>query len=160
LVFTEENYTEIRQYIAASLPDNRRSAGLKFLDSCAKTMRRTLNKSEGVDRVLLAFYSKFFVAGQSASVFLWFRELGSKLSNWFFGLLLNSKAEWLQNFARWRLGQLKDSYYTLDGGWKPNGIVGMFEQFGGWFTAQFPKTSVWLWSVFRWMFPVLARILS
>ena len=160
LIFTEENYTEFRKFIEERLPDNRRKIGLFFLDSCAKSMRKTLNKSDGADRVLNLFYTKFVVTEHTVNIKLWFRELASKISIWWYSLLANSKISFIRNFANWRLERLKENYFTLEDGWKPNGIIGMFRQSLQQFAAKFPKLSGWILSLVEWLFPVETGLLN
>jgi hypothetical protein len=152
LIFSEENYAELRSFIEKRLPDNRRKTVLWFLDQQEKCFRKKLNKSDGDDRVLgdlyLRFCTKGFNAGWMVTVREWFGGLLAKL----FGAMLGSRFSWINSIARWILDWWGADYFNMDGGLLPKGRWGYFESVVEHWKKTYPTISgfiEWWWRLFK-----------
>ena len=123
LIFTEENYAEFRKFIEARLPDNRRKTVLWFLDQQKNCFQRTLNKSDGTDRILNNIYLEFCTKGFNVGIAVAIREWWGKVLIKLFGWMLNSSFTPLNRLAQWILNWWGADYFNMAKGLLPKGCT-------------------------------------
>jgi hypothetical protein len=161
LIFSEENWPEMRVYIAARLPDNTRDIVLIILDGFAAMMRdNTLGGNMGADLILNVLFYLFYDADSLVNELLTMRDVFSSRIISFFEWIAQSRSPQLRRFAE-RARRMLDLYYSnmfdLVNGIQKNGFVLFMKDFLGKITTFFNGFGNWFMRVVRWLFPFFFR---
>ena len=161
LLFTEENYAEVRVFIAARVQDNQRDFILPLCDNLADLMMdHTLKGHIGADLIMSMLFYMFLDSNSLTDDLLLQRNTYSARIASFFELVASSSSPWARRYAeraRRFLNLLYGDIMTPDNGVQRSGFNKFITDFWGKITGFFKGIGDWFMKLIRLIFPFFFR---